>query len=60
MEKLCAGLPKPIYVYMKYVRSLKFDQKPDYKFLKSLFEEYLKEQAMEIDDCHFDWILRKE
>lgn len=54
------GLPKPIYVYMKYARSLKFDQKPDYKFLKSLMEDHMKEQGMEIDESNFDWIAKKE
>ena len=37
IEELCAGLPKPIYVYMKYIRSIKFHQKPDYAYLKELF-----------------------
>jgi hypothetical protein len=45
---------------MKYIRSIKFHQKPDYCFLKDLFIDYMKEQAMEIDFYNFDWIARKE
>jgi len=38
---LCDGVPNSFKEYMKYCRNLKFDEKPDYKYLRSLF----------IDDC---------
>ena len=47
-------------IYMTYIRSLKFEQKPDYKYLRSLFEDYMKENAMEIDENQFDWHIQKE
>lgn len=38
IDTLCEGLPAAFAHYLRHVRSLKFDQKPDYEFLASLFE----------------------
>lgn len=41
IEALTEGLPTCIYTYMKYCRNLDFKAKPDYKYLRSLFESFL-------------------
>ena len=36
-EELCCGMPKEFLVFLKYVRSLDFDEKPHYSALKKMF-----------------------
>ncbi|KAH9045776.1 hypothetical protein EDB85DRAFT_1853418, partial [Lactarius pseudohatsudake] len=35
-EELCKGLPTPFCNFVTYVRSLGFDEKPDYQYLHSI------------------------
>ena len=37
IEELCKGIPIEMMVYMKYVNDLKFEENPDYDYLKTLF-----------------------
>ena len=41
-EDLCEGLPPQIEEYIKYTRSLEYEQDPDYDYLKNLFLTILK------------------
>ena len=36
VEELCKGLPAPFCKFVTHVRSLGFDEKPDYQFLQSI------------------------
>ncbi len=38
-EVLCKGFPTEFVVYFQYVRSLRFDDKPDYSYLRKLFRD---------------------
>lgn len=38
-ETLCRGFPTEFPVYFQYVRSLRFDDKPDYSYLRKLFRD---------------------
>ena len=58
IEELCQGQPLPFKQYMKYVRSLKFEQKPNYKMLRGLFENIFKELNYQ-EDGKFDWVVRR-
>ena len=43
-EMLCRGFPTEFVVYMNYVRSLRFDDKPDYSYLRKIFRDlFLRE-----------------
>lgn len=57
LEELCYGLPSEYYHYMLYVRTLKFAQEPNYRYLIKMFTRMLS--RMNIDQCtqstHFDW-----
>mmetsp|Transcript_15210 Transcript_15210/g.25748 ORF Transcript_15210/g.25748 Transcript_15210/m.25748 type:complete len:290 (-) Transcript_15210:395-1264(-) len=60
IEELCKGYPHCFLQYMKYCRSLKFEQKPDYKYLKQLFDDcFFIEHKYEMDNV-FDWQYQKE
>lgn len=56
IEQLCKGLPAEIQHYMVYVKRLRFDEKPDYPFLKNLFQERFVKEGYEFDNL-FDWVL---
>lgn len=38
LQDLCAGLPLAFLKYIEYTRALKFEDQPDYHYLRSLFE----------------------
>jgi hypothetical protein len=41
-EELCKGFPEEFVQYIKYIRSLKFDEKPLYNELRQLFDNLFK------------------
>lgn len=53
-ETLCENIPKQFLAYMNYVKSLEFEQAPDYKMLKNLFHEIMTKFNYE-NDFEFDW-----
>jgi serine/threonine protein kinase len=38
-EELCEGLPAPFCKFVGYVRSLRFEEKPDYQYLHSILSQ---------------------
>ena len=53
-EELCEGLPPQFEEYIKYTRSLEYEQDPDYDYLKNLFLTILKNFNWEFD-YFYDW-----
>lgn len=53
-DRLCAHLPKEFSVYLNYCRALRFDMKPDYAYLRSLFRDLLQREHY-THDFIFDW-----
>ncbi|KAB2619724.1 casein kinase I [Pyrus ussuriensis x Pyrus communis] len=49
IEELCRGYPKEFAAYLNYCRSLRFDEKPDYAYLRKLFRRYRR-------DLKYDWV----
>ena len=58
-EELCKGLPIEFCYYMKYVKSLKFEEEPNYRYLKYLFLSILDKNE-EKNDLRFSWIKQKK
>lgn len=56
LEDLCKGLPKEFLSFMQYCRNLKYEENPDYNYLKRLFKEKLIREGYQYDHI-FDWIL---
>ena len=52
---LCRGLPGEVLEYMKYAKSLKFEQEPNYKYLKNLFQIILNNNKINIDKYILSW-----
>jgi serine/threonine protein kinase len=47
-EDFCEGIPKCFYDYVMYCRKLRFQEKPNYKYLKNLFLDESKELNCEM------------
>lgn len=55
INELCYGFPIQFAQYLTYVRNLKFDETPDYKYLINLMDKALISISVE-EDGHFDWM----
>ena len=55
IEELCKGLPKEIIEYMNYAKAMKFEQEPDYKYLKELFKTIFKKNNIIFDKYIYSW-----
>lgn len=56
IEIQCKGLPLEISTFLNYCRSLKFDDKPDYNFLRRILRDVLDRDGQKFDYC-YDWTL---
>ncbi|KAJ1725842.1 serine/threonine protein kinase [Coemansia erecta] len=53
-EELCRSFPTEFAIYLNYARSLRFDDKPDYTYLKRLFRDLFIRSDFKYDYI-FDW-----
>jgi casein kinase I family protein HRR25 len=57
-EFLCRGFPNEFAIYLNYCRSLRFDDKPDYSYLRKIFRDlFVREGHMY--DYVFDWSVQQ-
>ena len=56
VEALCKGYPKEFTQYLNYCRALRFEDKPDYNFLRRLFRDVQLKEKLE-PELPFDWEL---
>ncbi len=54
IDVLCKGFPPEFATYLGYCRALKFEDKPDFNYLKSLFSN-LYEKSGFANDWQYDW-----
>lgn len=57
-EALTKGLPKEFLTYMNYIKNLRFDDKPDYPYLRKIFRDLFRKEKYRYDYV-FDWTLYK-
>jgi len=58
LETLCKGMPPEFAMFLKYVRGLRFDEKPDYACLRKMFRDlFVREQYAY--DYMFDWTIMR-
>ncbi|KAI9344870.1 kinase-like domain-containing protein [Obelidium mucronatum] len=55
IKELCEGHPEEFSIYQNYARDLKFDEQPDYEYLRGLFNKVLAKNGF-IDDGVYDWM----
>ena len=53
-ERLCHKLPDAFKDYLNYCRGLKFEEEPDYEYLRDLFQQLASKVKIELDG-RFDW-----
>nr|KAJ0195099.1 hypothetical protein LSAT_V11C700366780 [Lactuca sativa] len=58
IEVLCKSYPTEFIQYFHYCRSLRFEDKPDYSYLKRLFHELFTREVYQFDYI-FDWTMLK-
>lgn len=54
IRSLCEGFPNQFVKYMQYSRKLRYEETPDYEWLRKLFKDVLSEMD-EPDDGIYDW-----
>ena len=57
--KLLKNLPDEFIEYIKYTKKLKFEQQPDYSYLRFLFNKYLFNKSFNIKNISLSWIVEK-
>ncbi|GAB1217186.1 casein kinase I [Aspergillus terreus] len=57
-EVLCRGFPNEFSIYLNYTRSLRFDDKPDYSYLRKIFRDLFVRESFQYDYV-FDWTVYK-
>ena len=55
LKMLCEGLPNEMIEYMKYARTLTFEENPNYNYLIKILESML-EEINRVNDLNFSWI----
>ncbi|XP_065301598.1 casein kinase I-like isoform X1 [Dermacentor albipictus] len=58
IEELCRSFPSEFATYLNYCRSLRFDEKPDYSYLRQLLRNLFHRQGFTYDYV-FDWNMLK-
>ena len=58
VEDLCEGLPRAFACYFDYIRSLGFDDKPKYSYLRKSFRDLFVREGFDHDHV-FDWTILK-
>ncbi|CAN1131559.1 Casein kinase 1-like protein 11 [Linum perenne] len=58
IESLCKSYPSEFVSYFHYCRSLRFEDKPDYSYLKRLFRDLFIREGYQFDYV-FDWTVLK-
>ena len=58
IEDLCSGYPKEFQHFLNYTRKLKFEEKPDYQQLISMFREAFVREGFDFDFM-YDWNVKK-
>lgn len=54
-ETMCEGFPEEFKQFLRHIRELSFDEKPDYDYLRSLLKSVLDRIKVGIKDMRYDW-----
>ncbi len=54
----CLGFPSEFGIFLNYTRALRFDDKPDYSYLRKLFRDLFVREGVQYDYM-FDWSVQR-
>ena len=57
-DLLCRGFPNEFGIFLNYTRALRFDDKPDYSYLRKLFRDLFVREGYQYDYV-FDWSVQR-
>ena len=60
LDELCQGLPDEFITFIQYSRDLKFEDRPDYNYLRNLLRKISKNNQLVFNVRKFDWQVEKE
>jgi hypothetical protein len=60
LDNLCQGLPDDFKTFIQYARELKFEDRPDYNYLKNLIRKMCENNQLVFNYNKFDWQVKKE
>lgn len=53
-ETLCKGFPQELVSFLNYCKNLRFEDKPDYHYLRNLLKDVFTRHSFELD-YKYDW-----
>ena len=59
LDVLCKNLPVDFQTWINYAKELKFEERPDYNYLKSLIKKMAEENEI-VFDTEFDWVIKQK
>ena len=59
LDVLCKNLPVDFQTWINYAKELKFEERPDYNYLKSLIKKIAEENEI-MFDTEFDWVIKQK
>ena len=60
LDELCAGQPVELAKFIQYARDMKFEDKPDYNYLRGLLRKAAEVNGLHFDTSKFDWIIKEK
>ena len=60
LKDLCAGYPDELVKFIQYARDMKFEDKPDYNYLRNLLRKAAANNGLVFNPSKFDWIVNEE
>ena len=60
LADLCYGLPKECVKFIQYARDMKFEDKPNYTYLRGLLKKMALRIGAKMDTSKFDWIIAEK
>lgn len=58
LKDLCRGCPNEFIEYFEYCKKLEFKEKPDYDYLKGIFQRIANDYSINLFDHVYDWSIR--
>ena len=59
LDILCQGCPEEFKTFIQYSRDLKYDEKPNYGYLRELLTRIRLKNSLIFDYSQYDWLLKK-
>ena len=55
LDNLCQGLPDEFKTFIQYARDLKFEDRPDYSYLKNIIRQICEKNQLNFNFNKYDW-----